>query len=357
MTEPRIREIVRQFRENGLKLLLHHPANARDLLALTGTRLLDRIDFARMTVDPTTYIASDYRHLASDLVLRAPLRGLGGRRAARTVVVYILIEHQSEPEGLILLRVLDYLVQIWKGQRRDWLRLRRSLAAFRLQPVLPVVFYTGVQRWDDPGRLVDLVEAGDLFRDVTPDYRPLFVSLPALPPAALESAGGYFSWVLELVQQRRARPEEFRDLLRRVVGHLEAMPAAERLRWLELLSYTQALIYHDREPAEREGLKEIIVASVRTDEHRQEVRAMGQSIADVLREEGRREGLEEGLHRGEVLVRQELLLLLLRHRFARVPKAVERTVRATEDVEQLTAWVLGASSANRLEEVGIRREG
>jgi hypothetical protein len=84
---------------------------------------------------------------------------------------------------------------------------------------------------------------------------------------------------------------------------------------------------------------------------------MGQSIADVLREEGRREGLEEGLHRGEVQARQEMLLLLLRHRFARVPKAVERTVRATEDVEELTAWMLRASSVSRLEEVGIRREG
>jgi hypothetical protein len=48
---PRVLEIVRHFRENGLKLLLQHHANARDLLALTGTRLLDRIDFARMTVD------------------------------------------------------------------------------------------------------------------------------------------------------------------------------------------------------------------------------------------------------------------------------------------------------------------
>jgi hypothetical protein len=164
-----------------------------------------------------------------------------------------------------------------------------------------------------------------------------------------------------LVQQRRARPEEFRDLLRQVVGHLEAMPAAERLRWLELLSCTPAMICHDREPIEREELKEGIVASVRTDEHRQEVRAMGQSIADVLREEGRvegrREGLEEKLHRGEVRARQELLLLLLRHRSARIPAAVERTVRATEDIEQLTAWVLRASGATRLEEVGIRREG
>src|SRR5258708_3377951 len=66
MTEARVLEIIRHFRENGLKLLLQHPGNARDLLALSGTSLLDRIDFARMTVDPTSYIASDYRHLASD---------------------------------------------------------------------------------------------------------------------------------------------------------------------------------------------------------------------------------------------------------------------------------------------------
>jgi hypothetical protein len=40
----------------------------------------------------------------------------------------------------------------------------------------------------------------------------------------LESQGGYFGSVLRLVQ------------------HLEAMPDAERLRWLELLSYIMALV-------------------------------------------------------------------------------------------------------------------
>ena len=83
MTAPRILEIVRHFRENGLKLLLHHPANARDLLALTGTTLLDQLDFSHMAVDPTTYIASDYRHLASDLVLRVPFRARRGQSVRR----------------------------------------------------------------------------------------------------------------------------------------------------------------------------------------------------------------------------------------------------------------------------------
>jgi hypothetical protein len=39
MVLSRVVEIIRHFRENGLKLLLEHPANARELLTLTATRL------------------------------------------------------------------------------------------------------------------------------------------------------------------------------------------------------------------------------------------------------------------------------------------------------------------------------
>jgi hypothetical protein len=341
MTESRVLEIVRHFRENGLKLLLQHHDNARDLLALAGTSLLDRIDFARMSVDPTSYVASDYRHLASDLVLRAPFRSRTGRGAWRTILLYILIEHQSERDPLMLLRVLDYLVQIWKGQLRAWTRRHRSPARFRLQPILPVVLYTGTQRWDDLGRLVDLVEMGDLFGEVTPAYRPLFVSLPALPAAALESSGGHFGWVLELLQQREARPEEFRDLLRRVVAHLETMPAAERLRWLELLSYLEAMVYHDREESEHGGLRDVILASVRTDEHRRELQAMWRSMADVHREEG------------AVVALRKVLLRQLRGRFGKVPKAVERAVNATDDIARLDTWFDRVLTAPTLDDVGI----
>jgi hypothetical protein len=124
--------------------------------------------------------------------------------------------------------------------------------------------------------------------------------------------------------------------------------AADRLRWLELLSYVQALVYPDRERPEREGLRELIVASVATDEHGQEVRAMGQSIADSYREEGRNEE--------QVRSRQDVLLVLLRERFDSVPKAVECTIRAAADVGQLTTWLRRVVSADSLDEIGIRGE-
>jgi hypothetical protein len=57
----RIREIVRQFPENGMKQLLTSAGNVRDLLRLAGSDLVERIVFARLEVDPTSYVAADYR--------------------------------------------------------------------------------------------------------------------------------------------------------------------------------------------------------------------------------------------------------------------------------------------------------
>jgi hypothetical protein len=91
MNKSRVLDIIRHFRENGLKVLLQQPGNLRDLVTLTGTPLREGMEFARLEVDPTTYVASDYRHLASDLVVKVPFRMDGGRR--RTITLYILVEH------------------------------------------------------------------------------------------------------------------------------------------------------------------------------------------------------------------------------------------------------------------------
>src|SRR5439155_905595 len=138
------------------------------------------------------------------------------------------------------------------------------------------------------GRLIDLVDLGERFARVTPDFEPIFLSLPALPAEQLVSAGGYFGRLLRLVQGRKARLSEFRRLLEEAVQALEAMPEAERLRWLELLSYIHMLVYHERQGPEHRSLHEAIEASVQTDPHRQEVQTVKRTIAEVMQEEGRR---------------------------------------------------------------------
>jgi hypothetical protein len=341
---------VRHFHENGLKLLLHDPANVRDLLMLRDPVRAARIDFTRMTVEPTTYIAADYRHLCADLVLKVPYRTrLGGRR--RTLTLYILIEHQSDPEVLMVLRVLEYLVQIYKGQVLKKKEQGGRIAAdFRLWPVLPVVLYTGQRRWEALTPLAELVlGGGEDFADVVPQLRPLFLNLSAVSPADLEASGGFFGWVLELIRQRFAPPEEFRTTTGRVVDHLEAMAEVERERWLLFLSYIDKMIYQQRAKPERPELKETILRSIRSDARRREVEAMMRTMADVLRAEGR----EEGMRAEKVHSRQQTLVRQLRVRFGRVPRSVKEVIRATDDITRLDGWLEAILTAPTLADMNI----
>src|SRR5437588_2752164 len=95
--------------ENGMKLLLEHPANVRELLALTQSDLLPLIDFDRLRLVRTTFVARDFRHVEADVVLTAPLRRRGAPRRRTLVWLYVLIEHQSEPDALMPVRLLDYV--------------------------------------------------------------------------------------------------------------------------------------------------------------------------------------------------------------------------------------------------------
>jgi hypothetical protein len=331
-----IEDFARQFPENGMKLLLQGPLNVRDLLRIACYRFTDHIDFDRLQLDPTTYVQRDYRHLESDVVLCGPLR-----RGKQTVLIYILIEHQSEPDRLMPFRVLEYVVSIYRGQLRDWSQTHASLVDFVFPPVLPVVFYTGTRRWQAVGQLSDLVAGGGRFAKLAPSLGPLFVNLQKTSATHLASAGGSFGEVLRLVQQRNARGPVFRTLLGNVVRALEAMPQTQRLRWLELLSYIHALVYHERAPAERADLQNHIAQSVQTEQHRQEVNTMRRTIADELRDEGR------------LTSRRETLLRLIRLRFKEPPADVIVTIEACADIAQLDAWIDGIVTARRLADLGI----
>jgi hypothetical protein len=350
MRKARLQALVRQFNENGIKLLLENAANVRDLLHLardaTVSPIVDLIDFRRLTPVRTTFVKRDYRHIEADVILRAPARGPGGRRS---ILIYILIEHQSEPDSVMPLRVLEYVVQIYKAQMQQWAQHHRSCAGLRLQPVLPIVFYTGTRSWDDLGSVADLVELGDLFAPLIPDLKPVFFNLNEKPANLLETAGGFFGWILRLVQQRQARPAEFQALLQEVVQHLEAMPTAERLRWLEFLSYIHAFVYHERSPTEWPDLQERIEASVQTDQHRRGVKEMAKTIADMFEEKGREEGRkEEAIHS-----RREMLLLLLRTRFGDLPAKTVRAIQRTATIRQLDEWLVKVMDASDLTEMGI----
>jgi hypothetical protein len=208
MDRARIAAMVRHFPENGLKMLLEHPGNVRDLFHILRWPLADRVEFDRMQVQPATFIARDFRHVESDILLTAPFRG-AGRRA---VAIYILIEHQSEPDRLMRFRVLDYVVQVYKVQLREWAQANSTFADFQFRPVLPVVFYTGGRPWSELAGLAEQTTLGPQFRDILPAIEPIFLNLGTADPAALEREGGPFGQVMRVLRDAHASVDTFRGL-------------------------------------------------------------------------------------------------------------------------------------------------
>lgn len=348
-SKSRIRQMARQFPENGIRLLMEHPLNVRDLLCVLRDNVVERIDFTRLKSVKTTFVKRDYRRAESDIVLTAPLLSKTGKRLRREIVIYILIEHQSQPDRLMPLRVLDYVIQIFNYQIRQWTATHKSTSKLRLQPVLPVVFYTGSRNWNHVGRLVDLVESGELFERETPLMEPLFLNLPKVSAKRLTAQGGFFGWVLRLIQCQTDKPMQFKNLVEQAVRHLEQMPVDQQSRWLDLLSYIHALIYHQRSGVEQPRLQEVVQQSAHSAKHQEEILQMAQTYAEELRAEGREKGREEGQLAGL----QRALLSQLRARFGKISKKIEHTITSTADIEQLDTWLARVLTAKKMSDMKI----
>ncbi len=337
MTTTRPIDFARHFPENGMKLLLQQPDNLRDLLCIARSALVPLLDFKHLQPDPTNYVQRDYRHIESDLVLRVPFKG---RR--RSLLVYILLEHQSDLDEFMLFRVLQYDVGILSSQMRSWLQDHGSLDGFRFQPVLPIVFYTGVRPWPDLGRLADLFVPVPEVEEYLPSLKPLFVNLPETDPAHLVGQGGAFGQVLRVFQARREQRAAFENSLEEAVRTLEKLPRSGGLRWQELMSYLHALVYHERVPTEHAELQERIEQSVRNERRRQEVSEMKRTIADMFREEG------------QLNKARQTLLRLLRLRFGDLPVETTNLIEGCTEPDQLDAWLDAFVTARTLAQVGIR---
>ena len=135
---------VREFSDRGIKWLLESPENVYGLLQLVIPEILESVDFSRLEKLPDTFIPDNLRKQESDLLYLAPYHE---RETDEEILIYILIEHQSQPDVVMSFRVLFYMLQIWDRQRRGWKDQKIPKEGWRFRPIVPIVFYTGQRSW------------------------------------------------------------------------------------------------------------------------------------------------------------------------------------------------------------------
>ena len=242
------------------------------------------------------------------------------------LLIYILIEHQSTVDVTMGFRVLFYMVQIWDAQRREWESENIPKSQWRFRPILPIVFYTGEQRWSTPLTLNAVMDIPDVFSRFVPQFDTLFLSVKETDETNLTKSDHPLGWLLTVLQKEHANKEAISTALIEAMSHINTLDDAQSQQRCRAIFYLFLLILHRRPVEEHEELRTLFEQHIQQISDREEVEVMAQTMAEHLIEQGiergKAQGIEQGIKQGETRAKQEVILKMIRLRFDSVPESV-----------------------------------
>ena len=91
-----------------------------------------------------------------------------------------LIEHKSNVDYNVVMQVFRYIVFIWEDYEKEMEKQHRGISKtkdFKYPPILPIVFYDGVENWTASNKLHDRILFSDVFGQYIPDYQCMLIKL------------------------------------------------------------------------------------------------------------------------------------------------------------------------------------
>lgn len=285
-------------------------------------KLADGFDCERAELMERDFPMEDWRGRMADLPFEVPYRTAQGEQRA---LVGVFIEHQSDTDALMPLRVLYFAVVYWDRQWQAWTGQKPPRPPLRLNPVLPIILYTGPTPWGSNRTIIDLLGEPKEFHTFAPKWGPLFWNLADFTPEQLLDSGAAWLEMLSVLRVERAESAVFQNVFAEAAKHLAALQGREEVRGFDCLRVICTYASWRRPPGERETLKDIALAANPT--RKEEVRDMIQTIADDLMERGRAEG--------ELQTHRDNLRRLLLRKFQQLPDVVLQRIESCTDVERL----------------------
>jgi hypothetical protein len=337
------REVIHEFNDRGTLWLLEDPQNVRGLLQILEPALAEDLDFGRAARVNRSLIPADLRKLESDLIYDVPYRA----EESGEVWVYVLLEHQSQPDRSMGLRLYLYMGEMWDSMRRAWEDANVPAEERHLRPIIPIVFYTGEHRWTSPIGLASMMALPRQLGRFAPEWETLLLPLHQTSPETLIRHASAVGWAMRALQAQRAPFSEMERVLGEAMTGLEGLSEEQTGQWLRAAWYLTLLMFHRRGEQE---LIELVQERARQSKFhvREEIVNVGATLAEIERKRGEARGRALGEAEG----RRQALVTVLTRRFGALPEEVEAAVAAA-DAATLDAWLAAAATAAALSDVGI----
>ena len=315
-----------------------NPLVARQFLTAWLPKVfLDLVDWPTLETRKVAGINEALAERREDVVYRV-------KAAGREVHFYILVEHQTTTPRRMALRVLEYILLIWRQWRSEVEAEGTDLEGAGLPLVVPIVLHPGPKAWGRVLRLRELIDIPEGLAEwaetFTPDCGFCLVELAGVPWEKL-AEGHLARAILAAMQGERQGPMTF-DQVRQIVSELFEEEHRDVATELAALLWTFLLQASD---LRRDEVRRIVEETIPPEEKEQFM-----STAEMLKEEGRQEGRQEGRHEGRQAALCDSVLDLLETRFNLIPPSVRESVLRMEDLGQLRALVRHAGICSSVEE-------
>jgi len=233
-----------------------------------------------------SYILSDYEELESDIVYKATIEG-------QDVFFYMILEFQSSVDYRMPIRLLLYMIEIWREVLKSTTQKEFKRKSFRLPSIVPIVLYTGKKKWTVARRLKEIFSNSELFGESILDFKYEFININNYNKEELYKNQNMSSAIF-LLDQNIYR-DEFYDRLIHIVNTFNKLKEEEKLQLKQWLVNVNA-----EEDDYLENIEKIFNAK-----SKEEVGEMTSNISkglERLKKDVKKEGIEQG--KSELLIKQ-----------------------------------------------------
>jgi len=293
---------------------------------------MKRLDFTTLEKVPASYVSDDLRERADDVLWRV-------KTGEDWLYLYFLIEFQSSVDPWMAVRMLTYVGLLYQ----DLIKGGR-VQGKKLPPVLPIVFYTGEERWSAPTDLAELLpeHPPGILGNYLPRLAYFLVDENAYSDEVLASLQNAVAATIRLKRQETA--EDIARLGAAMRAWFAGDPELQRILALWIREYLLRDLKPELDVPESYDLGEVTMQFA--ERIKEQMKQREQSALQQGLQKGLQQGLQKGVLQGEALALQRMLT----RRFGPLPGWVQQRLQhATPD--ELETWLDRVLDASCLEDV------
>lgn len=228
-----------------------------------------------------SYVLSDYNEMESDIVYKAKL-------GEEEVFFYMLLEFQSSVDYSMPIRLLLYMIEIWREVLKNTTEKEFKRKSFKLPAIVSIVLYNGDRKWTVAKSLKEVISHSDIFEENILNFKYQFLDVNKYDKEELYEHKDMTSAIFLLDQN--INTVEFYNRLKNIIISFNKLSEKEKLQ------LKQWLINVNTEGNEYKDNIEKLFNS-----NKEEVVEMTSNISkglERLKKEGIKEGIKEGKERG-----------------------------------------------------------